>query len=84
MTTYQPTRRPLSRSTRRPARHSPPRSRGPSVLLIAVAIVLFSAGFGLTLLPGAATAGYLILVPATLLLLAGLDASVRESLREEG
>ncbi|HEX7353141.1 hypothetical protein [Brachybacterium sp.] len=80
MTTYQPTRRPLSRS----ARHSPPRSRGPSALLIAVAIVLFSVGFGLTLLPGVSNAGFLILVPATLLLLAGLDGSVRESLREEG
>lgn len=60
-----------------------PRRRGHTVPLIAIAIVLGSIGYGLTLLPAVGLAGLLVLVPAAILLLVGLNESVREELRKE-
>lgn len=79
MTTLQkPTRRPT-----RPPRD--PRSRGPSaMLLVALAVLLLSAGYGLTLLPEIGDLGLLVLVPAGVLLLVGLNATVRDDLDTEG
>ena len=74
MTTFQkPTRRP----TRRP--------RGPSAMwLVALAVLLLSAGYGLTLVPDIGDLGLLVLVPAGVLLLVGLNATVRDDLDTEG
>ncbi|GAA1490799.1 hypothetical protein [Brachybacterium sacelli] len=64
-----------------PTRRRP--RRGHTVPLIAIAIVLGSIGYGLTLLPAVGLAGLLVLVPAAILLLVGLNESVREELRKE-
>lgn len=71
----RPPTRPRTRR-RRSAR------RGPdlSILLTLLALVLGSTGFGLTLLPGGGTGGLAVLVAAGVLLLAGLERSVREDL----
>jgi hypothetical protein len=61
-----------------------PRSRGPSaMLLVALAVLLLSVGFGLTLHPQAGDLGLLILVPAGILLLIGLEGTVRDDLDAE-
>ena len=79
MTTFQkPTRPP----TRRPR---DPRPRGPSAMwLVALAVLLLSAGYGLTLVPEIADIGLLVLVPAGVLLLVGLNATVRDDLDTDG
>lgn len=79
MTTLQKPTRPPHRPPR------DPRSRGPSAMvLVALAVLMLSAGFGLTLHPDAGDLGLLILVPAGILLLIGLDGTVRDDLDAEG
>ncbi|MGP9536693.1 hypothetical protein ACT3SP_01695 [Brachybacterium sp. AOP43-C2-M15] len=74
MTTFEKTTRPPVRP--------PTRSRGPDavIALILVAVVLGSAGFALTLTPGAGAGGVAVLLLAGVLLVVGLDRSVREEL----
>ncbi len=79
MTTLQKPTRPPTRPPR------DPRSRGPSAMwLVALAVVLLSAGYGLTLVPDIDDLGLLVLVPAGVLLLVGLNATVRDDLDTEG
>jgi hypothetical protein len=54
------------------------------MVLVALAVLMLSAGFGLTLHPDAGDLGLLILVPAGILLLIGLDGTVRDDLDAEG
>ena len=61
-----------------------PRPRGPSAMrLVALAVLLLSAGYGLTLVPEIGDLGLLVLVPAGALLLVGLNATVRDDLDTE-
>ena len=71
-----------SQKTPRPPVRPPTRSRGPdpSIALVLLAVVLGSTGFALTLLPGAGPAGLAVLLLAGVLLVVGLDRSVREEL----
>jgi len=52
--------------------------------LVALAVLLLSAGYGLTLVPEIGDLGLLVLVPAGVLLLVGLNATVRDDLDTEG
>ena len=54
------------------------------MLLVALAVLLLSLGYGLTLLPEIGDLGLLVLVPAGVLLLVGLNGTVREDLDTEG
>ena len=79
MTTLQKPTRPPDRPPREP------RSRGPSsMLLVALAVLLLSAGFGLALHPEAGDLCLLLLVLAGILLLIGLEGTVRDDLDAEG
>lgn len=82
MTTYQsPPRSTSARRTRSPSRPPTRRPRPESAtVLIALAVVLGSIGFALTLLPGAGGPGVAVLIGAGLLLLGGLHLSVRADL----
>ncbi len=53
------------------------------MLLVALAVLLLSAGYGLTLLPEIGDLGLLVLVPAGVLLLVGLNGTVRDDLDTE-
>ena len=79
MTTLQKPTRPPTRPPR------DPRPRGPSaMLLVALAVLLLSTGYGLTLHPELADLGPLVLVPAAVLLLVGLNGTLRDDLDTEG
>lgn len=83
MTTFDPALRPSP--PRRPRRPGPRGPRGPAAMvLVALAVLLLSLGYGLTLVPGIGGLGLLVLVPAGVLLLVGLNATVRDDLDTEG
>lgn len=54
------------------------------MVLVALAVLLLSLGYGLTLVPGIGGMGLLVLAPAGVLLLVGLNATVRDDLDTEG